>query len=722
MKKRLTAGMLALCLALSLFGTVFAAGGQEGIVVLYTNDVHCAVDDNIGYAGLAAYKAEMEALYGEGNVTLVDAGDAVQGAAIGTLSKGEYIVEIMNEVGYDVLVPGNHEFDYGIDRMFELMEMHDGVVVCSNFVDLDTGKAVFDPYTVIDYGDVQVAYIGVTTPKTFTSSTPRYFQDDKGNFIYGFSEDSTGEALYAVVQGAIDSAKADGADYVIAVGHIGVEEDLTPWQSTDIIAHTSGLNAFIDAHSHSTIEGEIKKDKAGKDVVLTSTGTKLAAIGKLVIGSDGVIATQLVKEYTNKDATIDEFVKSVQAENAELLNTVVASTKVPLIVNDPETGKRLVRSRETNLGDLAADAYRKLLGADVAVVNGGGVRADIPAGDITYDQIIAVHPFGNEACVVEANGQEILDLLEMASRVAPNENGGFLQVSGLSYNVHTDIPSSVVLDDKGSFVKVDGQYRVQNVMVGEEPLDPQKTYTLASHNYMIKNGGDGLNMFMDNTLLQDEVMLDNQVLIQYIVEELGGVVGDEYGNVYGQGRIAVYMNPFTDAQGQWYSDSVSYFYTQGVVNGTSDAEFSPDVPMTRAMFVTLLYRMAGSPAVSKESSDVFLDCPADSWYSDAVVWASEWMPADADSLFEPDAELTRQDMAFILYQYTKSEGGGFAGASTFVPEYSDVAEIDYSSYEAVAYFAMKGIMNGSDAGKFSPKSLASRAMGVTVLHRFDAAD
>ena len=223
----------------------------------------------------------------------------------------------------------------------------------------------------------------------------------------------------------------------------------------------------------------------------------------------------------------------------------MASSQVDLIVNDltavDSEGKpiRIIRSQETNLGDLCADAYRLVSGADIGVVNGGGIRAAIPAGDITFEQIISVHPFGNAMCVVEATGQQILDALEKSVSKLPDENGGFLHVSGLTFTVDMSVPSTVVVDDKGNFVEVSGERRVKDVKVGGEDIDPAKTYTLASHNYMLKSGGDGFNMFINDKLLQDEVMLDNQVLITYITENLGGVIGEEYAEPYGQGRITI---------------------------------------------------------------------------------------------------------------------------------------------------------------------------------------
>lgn len=540
--KRRTNWLLALAMAVSM-GVCAQAEGD--LVVLYTNDVHCAVTPDeegqvMGYAKVAAIKEDAEAAGDE--VVLVDAGDAIQGDAIGTLSKGEYIVEIMEDVGYDVAIPGNHEFDYGMDQFLKLASEADYDYISCNFRDTLADKAVFDPYVIKEMGGKKVAFVGICTPKTITSSTPAYFQNDEGEYIYDFCQDGDGTLLYTCVQEAADAARSEGADYVIAVAHLGIEEACSPWMSTEVIANTSGIDAVIDGHSHSTIPSESVKNKEGQPVLLTSTGTKLASVGKLTIAPDGSMKTELIEDYDRSQEEVEGKIAEISAEFDEVLNQVVAKTEVALVINDPSTldqeeKVRIVRNAETNLGDLCADAYRYVSGADVAIVNAGGIRSDILAGDITYDDIISVHPFGNELCMVEATGQQILDALEMGASALPEEFGGFLQVSGLTYEINPDIPCSVKTDENGMFQGVEGEYRVSNVMIGEEPLDPEQTYTVASHNYLLKNGGDGMNMFQEDKLILEDIMLDNQVLITYITEGLDGVVGEEYADPYGQGRI-----------------------------------------------------------------------------------------------------------------------------------------------------------------------------------------
>ena len=528
--------LLTMAMVLSLAVTVNAAAPKEDITILHTNDVHC---DYEKYAKVATLHKSAD--------LLVDAGDHVQGGVIGTLSKGEYIVDIMNYLKYDAAVPGNHEFDYGMDQFLHIAkDLAKYPYISANFTGKD-GKPYFDAYKIFEVKGVKVAFVGVCTPETFTKSTPTYFQDASGNYIFGFCEGNNGADLYKAVQSAIDAAKAAGADYVIGLGHLGIDEQSSPLMSKEVIANTTGFDAFIDGHSHSTFSETIK-DKSGKEVVFEQTGTKLANVGKLTIKTDGTIAHENIDlSAVEEDADAKAYIAGITEKFDALQKKVVAKTTVTLTTKGAD-GKRAVRSAETNLGDLCADAYRLLLGADVAFVNGGGVRADINAGDITYGDIINVHPFGNSACLVEVTGQQLKDALELGSAAYPGESGGFLQVSGLTYTINADIPSSVVKNDKSEFVKVDGAYRVSDIMVGGQPLDVNKTYTLASHNYMLKDAGDGYTMFGTKNVkvLQDEVMIDNQVLINYIVEKLGGVVGAEYAAP--QGRITIKTAPVVEPQ------------------------------------------------------------------------------------------------------------------------------------------------------------------------------
>lgn len=603
-KKRFLSLWLVLAMLLSLTaGMSFPAlAAEQEIIVLYTNDVHCGVDENIGYAGLSLYQKQMQqqSLY----VTLIDAGDAIQGAPIGTLSEGGYLIDIMNQAGYDFAVPGNHEFDYGMARFLELADVLDCGFYSCNFIDLRTGNPVFAPYKMFTYGDTKVAFVGVSTPESFTKSTPVYFQNEKGEYVYGFCEDESGQKLYTQIQASVDAARTEGADYVIVVGHLG-ENGTTPrWTSSRVIGNTTGIDILIDGHSHEAVASKTVKNKDGADVIVTQTGTKLERIGKLTIGTNGTITAELVSEVTaasigrsytvksgdtlnriakrelgsynrwheiyqaNKDKiknpdelqvgmvlTIpgteavtdgkavdyqtDQYIKSIQGQFNETLKTVLGKTEVELTINDPSTGERTVRRAETNLGDLCADAYRLVLGADIGFANGGGVRASIAPGNITYNDTLKVFPFGNMGCVAEVSGQKIKDALEMASQNCPQESGGFLQVSGLTYTIDTAVKSGVQMDEKGNFLRVDGIYRVTDIMVGNEPLDLNKIYTVASHNYMLKSAGDGMTMFAGSNIIRDEVMTDVDILSTYIRSNPGGMVDDEYQNPTGQGRITI---------------------------------------------------------------------------------------------------------------------------------------------------------------------------------------
>ena len=554
-------------------------------IIMFTNDVHCGIEDGWGYAGVAGVKKLFEAA--GVNTLLVDAGDHIQGGPVGTLSRGEYIIDIMNYVGYDLAIPGNHEFDYGMERFLELAAMADYPYVSANFMNYIDGTPldpVFDPYQIFELGSYKVAFVGLTTPEAITKSTPIYFQNAEGEYIYGFCQDDTGELLVQNAQLAVNQAKEDGADYVIILGHCGIDEQSSPWMSTEIIPRLHNIDGFIDGHSH-TVVNETLLNADGEEVFLAQTGTKLANIGMIGIFADGHIEVEVEapdEENPISDPDTQAFIDSIKAEYDELLHTVVAYTTHDLTVNDPETGLRMVRSRETNLGDLCADAYRTLLDADIAFVNGGGVRANINEGEVTFENILNVHPFGNEACLVEVTGQQILDALEMGARQCPGENGGFLQCSGITYEIHTSLEPNVVLDDAKMWVGPAGvPYRVQNVMVLDKetgeylPLDLERIYTLASHNYMLINQGDGFAMFGRNnvTVLQEDVMIDNAVLINYIQSMPGAeVVFDDGGTAYYDHVVTGYANPYGEGRIVIIDEEVSD--TFGDANGDGEVDLN----------------------------------------------------------------------------------------------------------------------------------------------------
>ena len=540
--------VLALLLGCAAFAEEAAPALQKNLVVLFTSDVHCGVDQGWGYAGLYAIKESMAA---DNYVLLVDDGDSIQGEPIGTMTTGESIIDIMNTIGYDIAIPGNHEFDYGMDRFLELTQKANFPYISCNFN--KSGELVFAPYVIKEFDGVKIAFIGVTTPTTPRSSTPRYFKNEAGEFIYNFLQDENGDALYEAVQKAVDDARAEGAAYVVVMAHLGNEDECTPWKYSDVIEHTNGIDAFLDGHSHDT-DQVIMKNKDGQDVVRSGCGTKLANVGVLTITTDGKCSTELLswgcKTAAPKLLGIKNAASEVVSAAADVLNEklaqVVATTTVDLIIYDPEAkteeGKpvRIIRRTETNLGALCADAYLDQSGdADIALVNGGGIRVNISKGDITLNDILKVHPFGNSLTVIEATGQQVLDALEWSVHSLPGEFGGFDQVAGITFEVDSTIPTPCVQNESKMFDHVEegAERRVRNVLVAGEPLDPEKIYKVVSHNYQLLENGDGYTMFDGCKVLQESVKLGNQVLIDYITGTLGGVVSEGYEQPYGQGRI-----------------------------------------------------------------------------------------------------------------------------------------------------------------------------------------
>ena len=574
--KKLIALLLAVCMVLGLMTTVFAADEKSNdIVILYTNDVHTYIDKQapeLTYAAIAALKQSYQ--NAGKKVLLVDAGDHVQGTAYGSMDQGASIIELMNAAGYDAATPGNHEFDYGMDRAKELMRDADFPYLSCNWVDLRTNLRVLPEIKVFVRGGVRIAFVGITTPETFTKSTPAYFMNKaQTKYIYDILGGEDGQKLYSAVQKAVDKAKCL-ADVVIGLGHLGVDPSSSPWTSEEVIAHTTGFDAFIDGHSHTVMENKQVADASGRLVTLTQTGSYFANVGEMTIAPDGTISTRLVSTYDQEDV-------AVAAEQAAWVNTVddmlgekiaVADTK--FYITDPATGKRRIRSGETNLGDFVADGIYtyfnevEQLHCDIAIMNGGGIRTDVAAGYWTFKTCKQVSPFGNVACLMSVTGKQIQDALEFAARFAGaegKENGGFLQVAGATYEIHTDIPNTVQTDDKNVWIgSATGTPRVQNVKIYDrhtgtyEPLDLAKTYALAGMNYTLRNLGDGFAMFDGAELIKDYVSEDYLVMSTYAMT-FGGVDAEglphlssansvlaeypgyllDYENPYGAGRISI---------------------------------------------------------------------------------------------------------------------------------------------------------------------------------------
>ena len=507
-------------------------GDKSDVTILYTNDVHTYIDKQspkLTYAAIADLKQSYQ--NAGKDVLLVDAGDHVQGTAYGSMDEGASIIKLMNAAGYDVATPGNHEFDYGMDRAKAIMKEADFPYLSCNWVDLRTGLRVLPSVKVFVRGGRRIAFVGVTTPETFTKSTPAYFMDKaQRKYIYDIQGGEDGKKLYDAVQKAIDKAKLL-ADMVIGLGHLGVDPSSSPWTSEEVIAHTSGFDAFIDGHSHTVMENKQVQDASGKTVTLTQTGSYFANVGEMTIAADGTITTKLIPTHEGMDAGIAAMQTGWVNTVDDMLGEKIAVGDSDFYVSDPATGKRRIRSAETNLGDFVADgiyAYFnevEKLHCDLAIMNGGGIRADVPAGDWTFKTCKQVSPFGNVACLMSVTGKQIQDALEFAARFAGEggkENGGFLQVAGATYEIHTDIPNTVQTDEKNVWIgSATGTPRVQNVKIYDKasgsylPLDPGATYALAGMNYTLRNLGDGFAMFDGAELIKDYVSEDYLVMSTY---------------------------------------------------------------------------------------------------------------------------------------------------------------------------------------------------------------
>jgi 2',3'-cyclic-nucleotide 2'-phosphodiesterase (5'-nucleotidase family) len=526
----------------------YPAGNPEDVaaVILHTNDVHVGYEDSIGYDGLALYKKELEELYD--HVLLIDAGDAIQGAPIGAISKGAEPIRMMNRLGYDLAVPGNHEFDFGFEALDDRAEELQCGYTCANFC-VTGGEPVFKPWRILGAGGLKIGFVGVVAPDTFVKSSIKDILNEAGEPMYDFLADETGERLAAALQKSIDEARENGADYVILVSHLGNNDSITETFRCDaIVGKLSGLDMVIDAHSHEVYNRTVK-DRTGKEIPIAQAGKKLNEIGQLVIYKDGRLEESLVEEVPDPkdldaekvtrgkkeryvDPEMKAFIDEIVASYADIMERKIGTVSYDMIVRE-EDGYDISRVEENGLCDFVADAYRAIGGTQVAFLTAGSVRNNLEAGNVTYNSILNMLPYSNDVVTAKVTGQMILDALEFGVSKLPDISAGFPQVSGITFHVNKEIPSSVTADERNQFVSVDGERRVTDVKIGEEPLDPKKEYTLTGTNYVL-TGGDGYLMFADAPILTMTMLPDNEVVMKYLEENLNGVIPDTYQEASGR--------------------------------------------------------------------------------------------------------------------------------------------------------------------------------------------
>ena len=529
-RSKILAAVLAVCLTVTMVPVIsFAAetgasGLNDNIAVLYSGDINGGVDSNIGLAGMAAYANEMKTK--SRYVELVDVGNAVSGSVLASTSKGEYVVEALNAAGYTTAVPGAGEFSYGVSRLVTgLSKTASYQYVSCNFTSTITGDTVFKPYRIAAYGDTKVAYVGISDPDIM-ASYESYFKNSDGTYAYSFADGNDGKELYAAVQSAVDKAKGEGAQYIIALGSLRDTNDAA-YTAKSIIENTSGINAFINSNSGKALSGEQVRTKDGMYALLTSPGEGTKNIGVLTLSaSDKTVSTQLISSYKLKDIKTKDAIDTLTKEYSGDLNEAFATTSSRLAATNG-SGVRIVESSETNLGDLAADAYRTVTGADIAFVEASEIKADIAVGGMSYNDVMRALPGNKNISVAKVSGFDLLDALEMSARLYPNKNSGFLQVSGLTFDIQETVIPSVTVDGLGNFISVDDDYRVTNVMINGKELDLMETYTVAGTNDLL-NGKTGYTMLANGPLTKVNVTVDNQALITYILNNLKGSVGGAY--------------------------------------------------------------------------------------------------------------------------------------------------------------------------------------------------
>ena len=715
--KKLSALFLALVMAFSLAVPAGAANWDDDltghIVILHTNDVHGAIDN---YASVAALKDAYEAAGAQ--VLLMDAGDFSQGSTSVNVSEGATAVELMNMAGYDVATTGNHEFDFGYANLKTLMESAEFPILAADAFTAEGDLAMDGDNLTFQLGDVTVGVFGLATPETATKAHPAKLEG-----VTFLAEDE----LFACAQEQVDELTAAGCDYIICLGHLGIDAESTGNRSIDLLENVTGIDVFIDGHSHST-QSDIAEETNGTgmvgDTVLTSTGTKLESVGVVDIAADGTIdASTLSMEELNAtegftpDQDIATRVSEINAQIEEDMGQVIGTSEVDL-----DGVRENVRASETNLGDLITDAMLWQAGqdneeVDAAITNGGGIRASIAAGDITKKSVNDVLPFGNTLYVVELTGAELLEALEASTYCTPEPVGAFPQVAGIEFTINTGAAYDAGENYPGTtYAEPASINRVTILTVGGQAFDVDATYTIVTNDFMAA-GGDTYYAFSAAESGYDTGISLDQVVMDYITEELDGTVTAAR---YGQTANRIHTISYNDVTaGDWFTPDVIYVTLTGLMNGTGDG-FSPNNNINRAQLVTVLYRMAGEPEVTGENP--FTDVPDGQWYTDAVLWAAENNITDgtSETTFSPNDALTREQMATFLYRFANFEAGEPIEVTGDLSGYTDADLVADYAVDAMTWAVGEGVISGIGNNTLAPDNTASRAQMATVLTRYTA--
>ena len=781
--------LLAMAMVLSLTVTSFAADTAADAkaemvgksVILHTNDVHVAVE---GYAYIAQLKADYEAKGAE--VILVDAGDFSQGTTYVSSTKGADAVTMMNAAGYDVVTLGNHEFDYGYAQLKENMSKAKFKVVCADVFNED-GTPIFDAsYTYTTKSGVKVGFFGMETPETQTKANPTK--------IKGLTF-ATNDAFTKAAADQVAALK--DADVVICLAHLGIDAESAPYRSTDLYATVKGIDFIIDGHSHSVITAGPNGE------AIQSTGTAFANIGVITIdnATKKIVGNELkgiwhkekvegkdvtVVDYKTRDEKVAAAAKAIIDPIDQAYGEKFAVSKVTLNGAKAPDGNR---DSETNLGDLITDAMLWKIRSDatikvpvenvVAITNGGGIRATVKAGDITKKDINTVLPFGNTLAVVYVTGAELLEALEASTFCTPESLGGFPQVAGLQFALKTYEPYDKAEEPypNSTYYGPKSIQRVTIDNVNGKAFDPTATYAVVTNNF-VAGGGDTYYAFAAATDQFDTGLPLDEVVMEYITEVLGGVIGEEYAlpgdrivraasaeeleargtflenmsllcdlTAYTEDSVkgvkaayAAYKaaktteaveaatadllkampelvfvpNTFTDAQSGWYKAAVDFAQASGLMNGMTATEFAPNVTTTRAMVAQVLYRLAGSPTV--ERTGAFADVAPGAWYYDAMLWASSTgiLKGYEDGTYRPARAVSRQEMATILLRMADVKLGADL-VDAALAEIADGGSVASWARAGVAFCYLGGIMNGMGGAHFDPTGMLTRAQLAQVF-------